>query len=274
MADTVSRRDDGRGPTRLDFLCASLHKVLTWEGRSDLSVDPKTVDIGASPPGSDHDDYEKSISRSYAYFVRNARNIRLITDLSQKLKKKKDWGLDPEFVGYNQAFRQWPYELPPDLQLSLPPDGSVPHLASHFVGNMHTHWRLGIVMLRRPQLVAAKSFSDEAWREQLSQCYTSSKVLCRLQEAILQQFGATGLLCMVRGINFTVYAILTCTMIHMVSFVHYRKSKLLNYLDRLPSPLPTQLSIPTLESSSPAICVYWSNALRGQCQRPKTRSRH
>ena len=45
----------------------------------------------------------------------------------------------------------------------------------------------------------------------------TAKILCRLQEAILGAFGLTGLLCMQRGINFTIYAILTCTMIHLVS---------------------------------------------------------
>lgn len=182
-----------------------------------MGVDPKTVDISPNPPYSDMDEYEARLSRRFAYFVRNARNIRLITDSSQKLKKKKDWGLDPEFVAYNVAFNKWPSELPPDLQVPLPADGSPPQLPSHFVGNMHTQYQLGVVMLHRPQLVASKSFANDiAWRKEMLLCYTSAKTLCRLQEAVLQQYGSTGLLCMVRGINFTVYTILTCTMIHLV----------------------------------------------------------
>ena|SRR5271154_1804538 len=183
-----------------------------------MGVDPNSVDISTNPPCSDIDDFEKSVSRQFAYFVRNARNIRLITDSSQKLKKKKDWALDPEFVAYNAAFNKWPAELPPDLQLSLPLDESPPSLTSHFVGNMHSHYHLGVVMLHRPQLVASKSFvTDSAWKQQMMTCYNSAKLLCRLQEAILNKFGLTGLLCMQRGINFTIYAILTCTMIHLVS---------------------------------------------------------
>jgi hypothetical protein len=38
-----------------------------------------------------------------------------------------------------------------------------------------------------------------------------------LQEGLLQSFGMTGLLCMQRGINFTIYCVLTCTVLHLVS---------------------------------------------------------
>ncbi|RAL60471.1 hypothetical protein DID88_000246 [Monilinia fructigena] len=44
-----------------------------------------------------------------------------------------------------------------------------------------------------------------------------SKLLCRLQEAVLHSFGLTGLLCMQRGINFTIYCVLTCTVLHLVA---------------------------------------------------------
>lgn len=47
------------------------------QGRSDLGVDPNTVETSTNPPGSDLDDYEKALSRQFAFFVRNARNIRL-----------------------------------------------------------------------------------------------------------------------------------------------------------------------------------------------------
>ena len=189
-----------------------------------MGVDPKTVDISPNPPCSEIDEYERGICRQFAYFVRNARNIRLITDMAQKLKRKENWGLDKDFVAYNMSFGKWPSELPPDLQVPMPSDGSPPQLLSHFVGNMHTHYQLGVVMLHRPQLLASKSFAnDSKWRNEMSQCYNSAKILCKLQEGILNKYGATGLLCMVRGINFTVYAILTCTMIHLVSPARLRR---------------------------------------------------
>ncbi|KAK6368182.1 hypothetical protein LTS17_009923 [Exophiala oligosperma] len=188
------------------------------QGRTDLGVDPTSVDTSVNPPSSDVDDFEKAISRQFAYFVRNARNIRLITDVSIKLKKKKDWGLDQEFVAHNAAFKKWPDELPKDLQVTLPQGGGVPTLPSHFVGNMHSHYHLAIVMLHRPQLKASESFGpDSQWRHHMSTCYRSAKVLCRLQEAVLAQYDLTGLLYMQRGINFTIYAILTCIMLHLIA---------------------------------------------------------
>lgn len=191
---------------------------LTGLGRVDFGVDPVTVDIRPDPPCCEIDDYEASLSHRWAYFVRNARNIRLMTDAAHRVKKKKDWGLDSQIVTYNEAFSRWPDELPSDLQLSMPADGSPPWLPTHFIGNMHSHYHLGIVMLHRPQLVASQSSAADDGLRHLSLCYNSAKILCRLQEAILGAFGLTGLLCMQRGINFTIYAILTCTMIHLVGF--------------------------------------------------------
>jgi hypothetical protein len=181
-------------------------------------VDPNSVDISENPPCSDLDEYEKAISRQFAYFVRNARNIRLISDTYIKLKKKKDWALDQEFVAYNKAFKKWPDELPSDFQLHLSPTGQVPHVPSHFLGNMHSHYHLAVIMLHRPQLKASESFgADSQWRYHMSVCYNSAKILCRLQEGILANFDLTGLLVMQRGINFTIYAILTCVMLHLVA---------------------------------------------------------
>ena len=50
-------------------------------------------------------------------------------------------------------------------------------------------------------------------------CYSAAKTMCKLQEAILKTYGMPGLLCMLRGMSFTIYAVLTCTMLHLVSFL-------------------------------------------------------
>jgi hypothetical protein len=185
-----------------------------------MSVDPNSIDISPDPPCSNIDEFETATSRQFAYFLRNARNIRLITEIARKLKRKEDWGLDKEFIGYNVNFRKWPDELPSELKIDLPADGSAPRLRSHFLGNMHSHYHLGIVMLRRAQLTASEKFAgDETWKQHMSTCYRSAKILCRLQEAILAQHDLVGLLAMQRGINFTIYAILTCVMIHLVSMI-------------------------------------------------------
>lgn len=167
----------------------------------------------------DLDSFETERSRQFAYFVRNALNIRRITDVYHKLKKQKDWGADPKYVKNNYLFSDWLSSLPPDLQISYPPDGSPPWIPSHFVGNMHAHFQLAILILHRPQLVAATSFAAGGeWRTHMSLCYSSARSLCRLQEAILSSFGLPGLLYMQRGISFTIYGVLTSIMLHLVSF--------------------------------------------------------
>ncbi|RMZ76124.1 hypothetical protein DV738_g5137, partial [Chaetothyriales sp. CBS 135597] len=191
------------------------------QGRNDMGVDPTTVDISENPPHSDMDEFEAAVSRQFAYFIRNARNIRLITDVAGKVKREKSAALGEELMAYNAMFLQWPKELPPDLRIAIPADGSKLVVPSHFVGNMHTQYHLGIVMLRRPQFTAAKEFGkDSEWRKHMTVCYASAKMLCRLQEAVLSQFDLTGLMCMQRGINFTIYTILTCVMIHLIAITH------------------------------------------------------
>ena len=166
----------------------------------------------------DLDDYETERCRQFAYFVRNALNIRLLADAYHKAKKQKNWGADPRIMGNNSLFDRWLLSLPPDLEVSFPDDGSPPWLPSHFVGNMHSHYHLAIIMLHRPQLLASKSFdAGGEWRGHMAMCCSSAKKLCRLQEAILSSFGLSGLFYMQRGISFTLYSILTCTMLHLVS---------------------------------------------------------
>ncbi|KAJ5552925.1 hypothetical protein N7494_002303 [Penicillium frequentans] len=188
------------------------------QGRSDYGVDPQTVDMRPSLDIRGLDAYETDRSRQYAYFVRNAHHIRIITDIYHKVKKQKDWGADPRFTQRNPLFADWLRNLPPDLQVNYPPDGSPPWLPSHFVGNMHSHCHLAIILLHRPQLQASQSFTAGGeWKIHFSLCYSSAKSLCRLQEAILERFGLSGLLYMQRGINFAIYCILTCTMLHLVA---------------------------------------------------------
>ncbi|EAL85166.1 putative C6 finger domain protein [Aspergillus fumigatus] len=187
-------------------------------GRSDYGVDPETVDMRPTLDIDGLDQFEIDRSRQYAYFVRNAYHIRLITDIYHKIKKQKDWGANPRFVEKNPLFTDWLQSLPQDLQINYPSDGSPPWIPSHFVGNMHSHCHLGIILLHRPQLLASKSFAaGGGWKIHMALCYSSAKSLCRLQEGILERFGLRGLLFMQRGINFAIYCILTCTMLHLIA---------------------------------------------------------
>ncbi|KAJ6013265.1 hypothetical protein N7540_007856 [Penicillium herquei] len=188
------------------------------QGRSDYGVDLETVDMRPTLDIRGLDVYETDRSRQYAYFVRNAHHIRIITDVYHKVKKQKDWGADPRFTQKNPLFADWLQSLPPDLQVNYPPDGSAPWLPSHFVGNMHSHCHLAIILLHRPQIQASQSFTAGGdWKIHFSLCYSSAKSLCRLQEALLEKYDLSGLLYMQRGINFAIYCILTCTMLHLVA---------------------------------------------------------
>lgn len=148
------------------------------------------------------------------------RNVRKLSDAYAKLKsrKQKDWGIDPEFQQLNHAFTSYLVELPPDLAITFPPDGSPPWIPSHFLGNMLAYYYLSLILAHRPQLSFADPNSpDGQWKHQMMTCYGAAKMLCRLQEATLNTFGLPGLQSMQRGYSFTVYAGLSCIVLHLVS---------------------------------------------------------
>lgn len=184
-------------------------------GRIENAVEPQTVlmDVPSRVPG---DESEYHVTRNFTYFTRSVKGVRLMNTVYGRIKKNKAWALDPEFTKFNPMFSSWIAELPQDLQITFPEDGSPPWLPSHFIGNLHSYYYLSIIMLHRPQLSFMDSSTAE-WREHMLICYSSAKTLCRIQEAVLQAFGLTGLLCMQRGINFTIYCVLTCAVLHLVS---------------------------------------------------------
>lgn len=186
-------------------------------GRSDMGVDPDTVETCSDPRGSNLNEFETNVSRHFACFVRNVRNIRRAVTTYHMLKKNKDWQTDPRFIRHNAAFSDWPKELPPDFRIALPTDGSMPWLPSHFVANIHTYYHLGIVMMQRSQLQQAFGLDGSNWKQRMRLSYNSAKIIARLQEAIMEKYGLDGFLCMQRGISFTIYVVLTCTMLHLVS---------------------------------------------------------
>jgi len=169
-------------------------------------------------PGVDEVEYHAS--RNFTYFARVVGNVARMTKVYARIKKNKDWGADPEFVQLNPTFHAWLNDLPPDMTVNFPPDGSPPWLPSPFIGNLHSYYYLSIIMLHRPQLqLLDPTGLDGQWRHHMMICYSSAKLLCRLEEGILQAFGLTGLQSMQRGVNFTIYSILTCTVLHLVGFL-------------------------------------------------------
>jgi hypothetical protein len=190
------------------------------QGRNDMSVDPDTVDfsIPQTPPGGDDEEYR--VSRNYTYFVRTLHNVRKINDVYKEVKKEKDWTSNPRLAALNPLLPKWLEELPADMQIHYPPDGTAPWIPSHYVGNIHCYHLLATLVLHRPQLMASSFSNDGSWKQSMSTCYSAAKSLCRVQEALLQTYGINGLLCMQRGINFAIYCILTCTMLHLVCILY------------------------------------------------------
>ena len=165
-----------------------------------MGVDTETVDVSVKDTPPEALDPEDLVSRNFTFLIRIARNIRILNDIYVKIRKQKDWGSNPRFVNLNPMFAKWAEELPVDMQIHYPPDGSPPWLPSHFVGNMHCYFHLSIIMLHRPQLMNSSSFAaGGSWKQHMALCYSSAKNMCRLQEALWQTHGQNGFICMQRG---------------------------------------------------------------------------
>ncbi|KAI1502469.1 hypothetical protein F5X99DRAFT_417825 [Biscogniauxia marginata] len=199
------------------FVCETM--IAAPQGRDDLSVELETLDFTIPrplPPGNDEAEYHET--RNFTYFTRIVRNIHRMNSIYSKIKRKKEWGIDPEFVQLNPTLSSWINDLPPDMCITFPPDGSPPWLPSHYIGNLHSYYYLSITLLHRPQLTFMEPMGvDGQWRSHMLLCYSSAKALCRIQESMLQSYGLSGLQCMQRGIGFTIYAVLLCIVLHLVA---------------------------------------------------------
>jgi hypothetical protein len=180
-------------------------------------------------PVAGQDANEFQIARQFVQFTRVCRNVYQSALMYGKLRKKTpDWAMDPKFVAHNADFSVWLREVPEDMQIAYPQDGSAPWIPSHMIANMHCYHFLSIVMHFRPQLHAVSDNYDGIWKQHMMTCYSAAKTLCKLQEGILKTYGMPGLLCMLRGISFHIYAVLTCTMLHLVSCSHFTLSNCTN----------------------------------------------
>lgn len=195
-------------------------------------MDIDTVDLRVPRAVPGLDDAEYNVSRNFTYFTRVVSNVSVLNRVYGNLKKNKsrDWQSDPEVAQLNPSFEAWLNDLPQDLAVTYNQDGSPPWLPSPFIGNLHSYYHLSLIMLHRPQLqVFNPNSGDGQWKHHMMICYSSAKQLCRLEEAILQSFGLVGLQCMQRGVNFTIYAVLTCIVLHLVWNFHLPPSSMTEY---------------------------------------------
>ena len=231
-----------------------------------------TIDFEPPRPSPALDAAEYQVSRQFAQYIRIIKNIQQTVLMYGKLKKKtNDWALDTSFVNHNKDYPLWLQELPEDMQIIYPDDGSPPWIPSHYVANMHTYHYLGVIMHLRPQLHAVSESYDGTWKQHMLSCYSAAKNMCRLQEAIIKTYGLPGLLCMQRGISFTIYAVLTCTMLHLVSTPLVGSQ---NIIDRNRLQLRAQIPIlmTTLESSLSDTCGFWRSVLLfGPCRKCRSK---
>lgn len=188
-------------------------------GRTDFQVEPDTVDFSLPFPAADVDAFEHQTSRQSTFMAQAVKNIKISNQLWQTMRKfKKDWALDPEFVRHNEDLPNWLKNLPADFQLHFAEDGSPPWLGGqHFVAYLHCYHHLVVIMHHRPQLQALLEKRDPGWKNQLDICLDSAVQMCRIQEALWRDFRFHGLQFMIRGVNFTIYCVLTCMMLHLVS---------------------------------------------------------
>ncbi|KAL2023263.1 hypothetical protein VTK56DRAFT_3386 [Thermocarpiscus australiensis] len=188
------------------------------QGRTDFQVEEESVDFNIPRPIPSGDESEYLVSRNFTYLARCVRTVGRMARTYGRLKKSKEWGIDPEFVQLDPSLDSWLSELPADLSVSYPSDGSPPWLSSAFVGNLHSYYYLTIILFNRPQLAfLSPATPGGQWKHHMLVSYNAAKMLCRLQEAVMRQFGLNGLQCMQRGINFTIYTVLNCIVLHLVA---------------------------------------------------------
>lgn len=183
-------------------------------------MDIDEVDFRLPQPIPGDDEEEAVISRNFTHLARLVRNVSRMNSVYARIKKRKEWGIDPEFVQLNPSLNSWLAELPADLSITFPPDNSPPWIPSPFVGNLHQYHYLTFILLHRPQLAFCDPNDLEGkWKQHMMICYSSAKAICRVQEAILNSFGMSGLQYMLRGFSFPVYCALSCVVLHLVSHV-------------------------------------------------------
>ncbi|KAL2158032.1 hypothetical protein VTH06DRAFT_4842 [Thermothelomyces fergusii] len=168
------------------------------QGRTDFQIDEDSVDFNLPRPLPNGDESEYHVSRNFTYLARIVRSVGRMARTYGRLKKTKDWGIDPEFVQLDPSLDAWLAGLPADLTVSYPADGSPPWLPSAFVGNLHSYYYLSIILFNRPQLAAlSPSTPGGQWKHHMVVSYNAAKMLCRLQEAVINTFGLNGLHCIV-----------------------------------------------------------------------------
>jgi hypothetical protein len=189
------------------------------QGRTDFAVDHETVELSLATSSSDPDAFERRASRRITFLAQAVQNIKQTNVLWQKMRRHSpEWALDPMFVSQNEVIASWFRTLPTDMQIHYTDEETSPYLAGdHFVANLNIYHYLIVIMQHRPQLQTLLEKRDPSFKAHLEVCTQAASLMCRVQEAVYRDFGLHGLQFMQRGIGFTIYCVLTCIMMHLVS---------------------------------------------------------
>ncbi|PUU82536.1 hypothetical protein B9Z19DRAFT_1099110 [Tuber borchii] len=194
--------------------------ICAPQGRDIMQCNPDSIDLQTPIASPDCDENEVAIYESFIYFVWLVKNIRRMNDVHAKLKSTPNWRNDPQFLDSGSGLDAWAYKLPANLRVNVSTDLAHPgpQVDSHFTGNLQMYYHLTRIMLHRPALAYGKTFSlGGEWKTHMTICTNSAKSICRLEETVFEQYGMLGLQCMLRGVNFTIYTLLTCAMIHLIA---------------------------------------------------------
>jgi hypothetical protein len=205
---------------RYKIMTCKLYITHTAVGRLEYSVRGDTVDLNEPQVIAGIDVHERQISHQFLYLLRLVNEIRNTLEIYRDLRRKLGdaYCMESQYVALDTAYVKWHQTLPPDTQITVPKDGFEPWVSTAFLGNLHSYYYLSLIMHHRPQVhYLMEEFGGESYKRYMLICLGSAKKLCRIQESMFRTLGPAGFEAMLRGMSFTIYALLTCTMLHLVS---------------------------------------------------------
>ena len=188
----------------------------------EYSVRANTVDLNEPQVIAGIDVHERQISHQFLCLLRLVYEIRNTLEIYRDFRKKSGaaYCMEPQYIAVDTAYVKWHQTLPQDAKITVPKDGFEPWVSTPFLGNLHSYYYLSLIMHHRPQVhYLMEEVGGESYKRYMLICLNSAKILCRIQESMFRTLGPAGFEAMLRGMSFTIYALLTCTMLHLVSQV-------------------------------------------------------
>ena len=91
----------------------------------------ESLDLSVPRPVPGGDDSEFHVTRNFTYLTRVIRNVRRMNNVYARIKKKKEWGIDPDFVQLNPSFDAWMNGNPNNTSEVLPAWQLLKNIASN-----------------------------------------------------------------------------------------------------------------------------------------------